>query len=269
MKNEIRPIPYISGTAENYASRRHRQIPLDVGDTCLIVGGSAFIQGNILRTAWPSLRNDRLVALPSDHLYLNSHSLLPTEQVNQNMLPLTLENPKTIDEAKKKGYIVSDHQVFRTDGIRYRGLGEGDLAALKDVYEKCFGYPIAPDIVLALFTQTGGHIGGIFEGDEMVGFTTILAAHLLTESRDNALFVDSIGVIPSKRNLHLASFALQVVELAAVEANVSHIALTHKDELSGFYGKNGFEKRLWMENIYGPGESRHYSVKKLSKADNG
>jgi len=136
------------------------------------------------------------------------------------------------------------------------------------VYKQCFGYPIAPDIILALFTQTGGHIGGIFEENEMVGFTTILAAHLLTENHEKALFVDSIGVIPSKRNLHLASFALQVVELAAREAHVSHLALTHKEELSGFYLKNGFQRLLWMEDVYGPGESRHYSVKQLPNKNN-
>jgi ribosomal protein S18 acetylase RimI-like enzyme len=250
MKSEHRPlVPYIPGTAESIGPSRHRSISPYAGDTCFVVGGSSFQDDKFIRTMWPSLTSSIPVALPFDAPFFKKNNI-NVEMVKPQFLPLTL----------------NDSVLTRADGIRYKGIGKNDLPHLKKVYKECFGYPIAEDELLALFTQTGGHLGGIFEEDMMIGFTTILAAHLLTENHEQALFVDSVGIIPEKRNLRLGSFALQAVEQAAREKNISYIALTHKPDLVGFYEKNGFRDISWFENLYGPGEHRHYAVKQLDQA---
>lgn len=256
---------YTAGTAERYP--RNGRIPIDIGDTCIVVGGKAFLEGNKIHMSWPSVHSSIPVALPCDIPFFRNQSIA-VDEVKPIISPLEFAQPSTSELAEKMKLEISENQVYRRDGIRYRGIDKNNIHKLKKVYELCFGYPIAPDVILALFTQTGGHLGGIFEGEEMIGFTTILAGQLPHIPDSKSLFVDSVGVRPDKRHLKLGSFALNVVELAAKDAGLSHVSLTHHMDLTSFYKTNGFEQISYLENVYGPGESRYYSVKDLNKNQN-
>lgn len=259
---ESKSLPYTPGTAEQFYINNNGLIPIDVGDTCSVVGGQPFIDQKMhaIRTAWPRLNGNILSVLPFDLPFFKRENIA-VEQVKNEIKPLTFTSPTAAERADELQLKISDGQIYRNDGIRYRGITNEDLPELKRVYEACFRYPIAPDIILALFTQTGGHLGGIFEREKMIGFTTVLVAILRNAPSKKALFIDSVGTIPNKRNLHVGSFALAAVELAAQEAGLSHIALTHAENLSPFYEKNGFEKKDYLLDIYGPGASRIYAVR--------
>lgn len=257
--------PYSAGTAECFP--KNNQIPIDVGDTCIVVGGSAFLDGKKIRTAWPSIHTSVPVALPTDIPFFREHDILVDEVIpKMNPLEFTCESVGKL--ATEMHLEIVENTIFRADGIRYRSLKRSDMKALGNVYEQCFGYPIAPDSILNLFTQTGGHLGGMFENEELIGFTTVLAAQLPPPHTEKSLFIDSVGIIPEKRKLKLGSFALQAVELAALDAGLTHVSLTHAEELIPFYQKNGYVPTSYLKDIYGPGVNRYYSVKKLALPQN-
>jgi ribosomal protein S18 acetylase RimI-like enzyme len=256
---------YKSGHSSDYTDAGHDGLSIETGDTCNVVGGKSYVvreeNGHRLASAWPDIYGDTgYASLAADSDSLNSildsrPRLIETKTDVPGKLVLadydtSLAEQYLVEVDEEKGEI-------RQEDSTYKQVQPEQFKQMYEIMSKVFHYDGPPNSLLNLFSSTGGHVGGIYYGDRLAGFTTV--AYATHQHLGEALFIDMVGVDPEFQGKGLGRFGLQACAVAATALGLSKVRLTYDGEnkkLAQYYLSAGVQPVDYLSNVYGKGISR-------------